>query len=102
MAETKSGGPFPEILECEIFINCIYLSQKIPPFITKETLDGERNLSVIVDVSCDTTNPNNPIPVYTINTTFDKPTVQVETKYVPSSMSEDVYTSNSIVNNTCF
>jgi saccharopine dehydrogenase (NAD+, L-lysine-forming) len=42
-------------------------------------LDGERALSVICDVSCDTTNPNNPIPVYSINTTFDKPTVPVET-----------------------
>ena len=80
MEETKSGGPFPEILDCNVFINCIYLSQKIPSFITKEMLDEERNLSVIVDVSCDTTNPNNPIPVYTVNTTFDKPTVQVETK----------------------
>mgnify|MGYP001758506190 FL=1 len=33
---------------------------------------------MIVDVSCDTTNPNNPIPVYSINTTFEKPTVPVE------------------------
>ena len=29
------------------------------------------------DVSCDTTNPHNPIPIYNINTTFDKPTVEV-------------------------
>ncbi|KAI8985939.1 hypothetical protein BDB01DRAFT_720689 [Pilobolus umbonatus] len=75
--ETKKGGPFPEILECDIFVNCIYLNQKIPPFITQKMIDGPRKLSVISDVSCDTTNPNNPIPVYTINTTFDKPTVPV-------------------------
>jgi len=31
-----------------------------------------------VDVSCDTANPFNPIPIYTINTTFDKPTVAVD------------------------
>ncbi len=43
-------------------------------------LDKGRQLSVIVDVSCDTTNPNNPIPVYNVNTTFDKPTVPVETR----------------------
>jgi saccharopine dehydrogenase (NAD+, L-lysine-forming) len=43
-------------------------------------IDGkERQLSVICDVSCDTTNPNNPIPVYSINTTFDRPTVPVKT-----------------------
>jgi len=35
-------------------------------------------LSVVVDVSCDTTNPFNPIPIYTVNTTFDKPTVPVD------------------------
>ena len=33
---------------------------------------------MIVDVSCDTTNPNNPIPVYSINTTFERPTVRVD------------------------
>ncbi|ORX42790.1 hypothetical protein DM01DRAFT_1296312 [Hesseltinella vesiculosa] len=77
--ETKAGGPFPQILEADIFVNCIYLNQKIPPFITQELIDGNRNLSIICDVSCDTTNPNNPIPVYTINTTFDKPIVPVQT-----------------------
>ncbi|KAK4516481.1 pre-mRNA-splicing factor rse1 [Mucor velutinosus] len=77
--ETKKGGPFPEIVQSDIFVNCIYLNQKIPPFITQELIDGDdRKLSIISDVSCDTTNPNNPIPVYSINTTFDKPTVPVE------------------------
>lgn len=76
--ETKKGGPFPEIVQADIFVNCIYLTQKIPPFITKELIDGERKLSIICDVSCDTTNPNNPLPIYSINTTFDKPTVSVD------------------------
>ncbi|CAG8464291.1 1735_t:CDS:2 [Racocetra persica] len=80
LEETKKGGPFPEILEADIFVNCIYLSQKIPPFLTKEMLDSPRKLSVIVDVSCDNTNPNNPIPVYTGNTSFGNPTIAVETK----------------------
>ena len=30
--ETAKGGPFDEILDVDIFINCIYLSSKIPPF----------------------------------------------------------------------
>lgn len=80
MAETKAGGPFPRILQAEIFVNCIYLNQPIPPFFTPAMLDGDRKLSVIVDVSCDTTNPHNPIPVYSINTTFDKAVVEVVTK----------------------
>ncbi|KAG7122788.1 hypothetical protein HYQ44_003686 [Verticillium longisporum] len=38
----------------------------------------KRQLSVVCDVSADTTNPNNPVPIYTVATTFDKPTVPVE------------------------
>ena len=82
MAETAKGGPFQEILDVDIFINCIYLTSEIPPFLTYDfirTAGGKnRRLSVIVDVSCDTTNPNNPIPVYSVNTTFPEPTVDVE------------------------
>ncbi|KAF2279409.1 saccharopine dehydrogenase [Westerdykella ornata] len=79
LAETSERpGPYPEIVESDIFVNCIYLSKPIPPFVNAESLKApNRRLSVICDVSCDTTNPHNPIPVYNINTTFDKPTVDV-------------------------
>ncbi|KAK2461767.1 hypothetical protein APHAL10511_006230 [Amanita phalloides] len=80
MAETAKGGPFSEILDVDIFVNCIYLSSQIPFFLTKEQIAAAgkaRRLSVVVDVSCDTTNPYNPIPIYNVNTTFDKPTVPV-------------------------
>ncbi|KAI9806441.1 MAG: Saccharopine dehydrogenase [Piccolia ochrophora] len=84
MAETAGGGPFPEILESDVFVNCIYLSSPIPPFVSPASLsDPSRRLAVIVDVSCDTTNPHNPIPVYSINTTFKNPTVQVPTERDP-------------------
>jgi saccharopine dehydrogenase (NAD+, L-lysine-forming) len=81
LEETKAGGPFKEILDVDIFVNCIYLSSPIPHFITRETIIAagkQRRLSLIVDVSCDTTNPHNPIPLYDINTTFSDPTVPVE------------------------
>lgn len=81
LAETVKGGPFQEILDVDVFINCIYLSSSIPPFLTKEQIHvagQSRKLSVVVDVSCDTTNPFNPIPIYNINTTFSDPTVPVE------------------------
>ncbi|KAF8078419.1 hypothetical protein FPV67DRAFT_53313 [Lyophyllum atratum] len=79
--ETAKGGPFPEILDVDIFVNCIYLNSKIPSFINHDTIRAagkQRRLSVVVDVSCDTTNPFNPIPIYSINTTFSEPTVAVE------------------------
>jgi saccharopine dehydrogenase (NAD+, L-lysine forming) len=72
-------GPYQEIIESDVFVNCIYLSAKIPPFIDQQSLSSpNRKLTVVCDVSCDTTNPNNPIPIYDINTTFDKPTVPVK------------------------
>ncbi|KAF2415401.1 Formate/glycerate dehydrogenase catalytic domain-like protein [Tothia fuscella] len=76
---TAKPGPYAEIIESDIFVNCIYLSDPIPPFLNVETLSQpSRNLSVICDVSCDTTNPHNPIPVYSVNTLFTSPTVPVE------------------------
>ena len=81
LAETARGGPFEEILDVDIFVNCIYLSSQIPAFLTTDFIKSRgagRRLSVVVDVSCDTTNPYNPIPIYRINTTFQQPTVDVE------------------------
>ena len=78
MAETKGGGPFPALLEHDVFINCIYLSQPIPPFITEEMLvDSSRKMTVLVDVSCDTTNPHNPLPFCNKSTYFDKPCLRL-------------------------
>ncbi|EEH07018.1 saccharopine dehydrogenase [Histoplasma capsulatum G186AR] len=80
MAETAKGGPFQEIVESDIFVNCIYLNEKIPPFVDMESLKSpNRKLSVVCDVSCDTTNPNNPI-------TFDKPTVPLPLSNPPLSV----------------
>jgi saccharopine dehydrogenase (NAD+, L-lysine-forming) len=79
MAETSRGGPFAEIADHHIFVNCIYLMGAIPPFVTKEQLGAiqDRPLTVVVDVSCDYTNPANPLPIYNEATTFLSPTVRV-------------------------
>lgn len=84
MAETAPGGPFKQIVESDIFVNCIYLSKSIPPFINYDILnDPNRVLTSIVDVSADTTNPHNPIPIYTVATVFNDPTVLVKTTAGP-------------------
>lgn len=82
IGETKDRhGPYEEIAKHDIFLNAIYLSEPIPPFVNNDLLSAPgRNLGVVVDVSCDTTNPHNPIPIYDINTTFEDPTVPVEIK----------------------
>ncbi|KAI9820122.1 MAG: Saccharopine dehydrogenase [Thelocarpon impressellum] len=80
LAETARGGPFPEILASDIFVNCIYLTSSIPPFVSPASIasTADRKLRVVCDVSCDTTNPHNPIPIYSVNTTFSSPTVPVD------------------------
>ncbi|XP_031565807.1 saccharopine dehydrogenase [NAD(+), L-lysine-forming]-like [Actinia tenebrosa] len=79
LEETKGGGPFPQILKYDIFVNCILLSKKIPPFLTREMLDtDERNLSLVVDVSCDVNNPDNPLPFYDSATTPQNPVRAVD------------------------
>ena len=84
MAETAKGGPFTEIIESDIFVNCIYLSSPIPPFVDEKSLNStNRRLAVVCDISCDTTNPHNPIPIYNVNTTFDKPTAPVKVERDP-------------------
>ncbi|KAJ7323008.1 saccharopine dehydrogenase [Mycena albidolilacea] len=73
MDKTAKGGPFQEILNIDIFVNCIYLNSQIPSFITQDriiTVGPQRKLSIIVDISCDKTNPFNPTPICSINTTF--------------------------------
>ena len=98
LAETAAGGPFKEVSTSDVFINTIYLTTPLPPFITREMLaEPGRRLSVVCDVSCDPSawsveqllgftdsllldNPHNPIPIYQDWTTFDKPTLSVDIK----------------------
>jgi len=78
MAETASGGPFPQIRQHDIFVNCILASPSCPRFVTSDDVTaGDRRLSVIADVSCDPESVYNPIPIYNRSTTFTDPTVTI-------------------------
>ncbi|GAC22295.1 saccharopine dehydrogenase [Paraglaciecola arctica] len=78
MAETQAGGPFKEIIEQDIFVNCVLVNQDLPPFITTDLLNkSSRKLSVIVDVSCDPYGSYNPLPIYHQCTTFKSPCLRL-------------------------
>lgn len=79
MEETAHGGPFPEILAHDIFINCIFARPGTPVFVPKSALAEERNLSVIGDVSCDPDSDYNPVPVYDRATDWTEPALRVAT-----------------------
>ena len=79
MAETAQGGPFPEILTHDLFVNCILASPGVPVFVERSAVHQSRQLSVIADVSCDPSSAYNPIPIYDSATSFDRPTVAAGT-----------------------
>ncbi|MGI9350710.1 MAG: saccharopine dehydrogenase [Rhizobiaceae bacterium] len=81
--ETAHGGPFPEILEHSMFVNCILANPVVPVFVSKESVSADRGLSVIADVSCDPNSSYNPIPIYDHSTTFADPVVRVTDKPNP-------------------
>ena len=76
MAETAHGGPFPEILDHAIFVNCVLAAPGIPVFVAKTDVAAKRRLTAIADVSCDPTSAFNPIPLYNRATSFADPVIR--------------------------
>jgi saccharopine dehydrogenase (NAD+, L-lysine-forming) len=77
-AETASGGPFPEVLQHEIFLNCILARPGCPVFVPASAkADLSRKLTVIGDIACDPTSDFSPIKVYDRATDWDAPALRV-------------------------
>ncbi|UWQ60408.1 saccharopine dehydrogenase [Leisingera caerulea] len=89
MAETANGGPFPQILDHDLFLNCIFARPGTPVFVPREALAAERKLTAIGDVACDPDSDYNPVPVYTQATTWDVPVVRVAENPVLDVMAID-------------
>ncbi len=77
MAETASGGPFPEILDHAYFFNCILANADTPAFVRPDASKAERALRVIGDIACDPDSAFNPVQVYDRATTWDAPALRV-------------------------
>lgn len=77
MAETAHGGPFPEILTHDIFLNCILAGPGTPVFVAADAVTAPRRLSVIGDIACDPGSEFNPIKVYDRTTDWDAPALRV-------------------------
>lgn len=77
MAETASGGPFPEILAHDLFFNCILARPGTPVFVPRDTGKRPRKLSVIGDIACDPDSDFSPIKVYDRVTTWAAPARRV-------------------------
>jgi len=79
MLETAHGGPFPEVLAHDIFLNCILARPGCPVFVPATALTSPRALSVIGDIACDPTSAFSPIKVYDRATDWAEPALRVAT-----------------------
>ena len=77
MAETASGGPFPEVLAHDIFLNCILARPGTPVFVPVSAKASPKQLTVIGDIACDPDSDFSPIKVYDRTTTWDAPALRV-------------------------
>lgn len=77
MAETANGGPFPQVLAHDIFLNCILARDGTPVFVPMSAKTAARRLSVIGDIACDPQSDFSPIKVYDRETTWAKPALRV-------------------------
>lgn len=77
LEETKHGGPFPEILDHNVFFNCILARPGTPVFVPADTPQCPRKLTVIGDIACDPDSDFSPIKVYDRTTTWAEPALRV-------------------------
>lgn len=77
MAETARGGPFPEVLMHDIFVNAILARPGAPVFVPPGAVGPGRALRVIADVACDPTSDFSPIKVYDRTTSWAEPALRV-------------------------
>lgn len=89
MAETASGGPFPEILQHDLFLNCIFARPGTPVFVPAEALSAARKLTAIGDVACDPDSDYNPVPIYDQATSWEAPALRVASDPVMDVMAID-------------
>lgn len=76
-AETAHGGPFPEILQQHVLLNCILAHPGAPVFVNADAPQQPRNLSVIGDIACDPDSAFSPIKVYDRTTSWADPVLRI-------------------------
>ena len=80
ISETRSGGPFPEVVQDhDMLLNCILATPSCPLLLVPPSAreDPRRRLRVIADIACDPGSAYSPIQVNERTTTWDGPAVRV-------------------------
>ncbi len=77
LPETAHGGPFPEVLQHEVFLNCILAAPGCPVFVPASAATAPRRLRVIGDIACDPSSAFSPVKVYDRVTDWQAPALRV-------------------------
>ncbi|QEE36874.1 saccharopine dehydrogenase [Octadecabacter sp. SW4] len=77
MAETAGGGPFPQVMQHDLFFNCILARPGTPVFVPADAGTQPRKLRVIGDIACDPDSDFSPVKVYDRATTWAAPALRV-------------------------
>jgi saccharopine dehydrogenase (NAD+, L-lysine-forming) len=76
-AETAQGGPFPQVLAHDVFLNCILAMPGVPVFVPETAPTDRRSLTVIGDIACDPGSEFSPVQVYDRTTDWRAPVLRV-------------------------
>jgi saccharopine dehydrogenase (NAD+, L-lysine-forming) len=77
IAETSTAKSFQEVLEHDVFLNCILARPGCPVFVPADAVTVPRALRVIGDIACDPTSDFSPIKVYDRVTDWQAPALRV-------------------------
>ena len=87
--ETTTKKNFSEILDHDLFFNCVVSNKETPTFISEKTIQNGQTLSIIGDVACDPGSMNNPVPLYNDVTTWSAPVTRVSENPILEVMAID-------------
>jgi len=66
------------LLGHDVLVNAVLTTSPTPPFLTAaDVADPARTLSVVADVTCDSTSEYNVLPIYRENTTWQRPVARL-------------------------
>jgi len=89
VAETTAKENFSDILNHDLFFNCVVSNKETPTFISEETIQNGQKLSIIGDIACDPGSISNPVAVYNDVTTWSEPVTRVSDNPILDVMAID-------------
>ena len=87
--ETSKKQDFSEILDHDLFFNCVVANKETPTFISEGIIQRNQNLTIVGDIACDPGSKYNPIAIYDAVTTWSEPVARVSENPILEVMAID-------------